>query len=182
MILQYLLPGITLETLMQNVNGLDVDTPEEKDYDPGVWIEMKSKRFISTHEKIKGREGLWQLSFNNNRLFFIQFNIEFGSKSENAYNNCMDICKSIVKINNSIRVMKDFLISSNIKNYMDFKNEFFSETGVPDGIIEHFAYYSWKDEFKSSYLSASLLWPDTMIVEYREEPVILSANSRDIIS
>jgi len=171
MILEHLAADITLETLIIKVKGLEIDTPEESDYDPGIWPEMKSKRFISTYEKIKGREGLWQLSFNNGILYLIQFNIEFGSKSENAYNNCIDICRSIIKINNSIRGMKDLLSGSESKSYLELKSEVLSEKGIPDGYNMQFAHYSWQSGVKSAYLSAGITWPDSMTVEYREEPL-----------
>lgn len=169
MILEYLSDDITPETLMNEVRGLEIDIPEESDYDPDKWPEMKSKSFISTYEKIKGRDGLWQLSFNNGRLYLVQFNIEFGSKSENAYNSCMDICRSILKINNSIREMKDQLTVSESKSYLELKSEVFSERGIPDGVNMQFAYYTWRSNMRTAYLSACVIWPDTMTVEYREE-------------
>lgn len=171
MLLEYLSDDITPEILMNEVRGLEIDIPEESDYDPGMWPEMKSKSFISTYEKIKGRDGLWQLSFNNGRLYLVQFNIEFGSKSENAYNSCMDICRSILKINNSIREMKDQLTVFESKSYLELKSEVFSERGIPDGVNMQFAYYTWRSNMRTAYLSADVIWPDTMTVEYREEPL-----------
>jgi hypothetical protein len=156
---------------MKEVKGLEIDIPDQNDFDPGLWDEMKLKKFISTCEKIKGRDGLWQLSFKNGILYFIQFNIEFGSRSENAYNNCMDICKSILKINNSIRNMKDQLTGSDSKSFLEFKSEALSDSGVPNGYCMQFARYTWRSSEKSAYLSASCTWPDSMSVEYREEPL-----------
>ena len=109
---------------------------------------MKSKKFISTYEKIKGRDGLWQLSFNNGLLYLVQFNIEFESRSENAYNNCMDICKAIIKINNSARGMNDFLTGTYRRTYLEFKSEIMSGSGIPNGHFVEFAHYSWKREGK----------------------------------
>lgn len=169
MILEYLSEDITPETLANEVRGLEIDIPEESDYDPSMWPEMKSKSFISTYEKIKGRDGLWQLSFNNGRLYLVQFNIEFGSKSENAYNSCMDICRSIFKINNSIRGMKDQLTASESKSYLELKSEGLSAKGIPDGITIQFACYRWRNEIITASLSAVITWPDSMSVEYREE-------------
>ncbi len=171
MILKHLLNDITLESLIKEVKGLEVDIPEEDDYDPDMWKEMKSKKFISTYEKIKGRDGLWQLSFNNSRLYFVQFNIEFGSRSENAYNSCIDICRSICKINNSIRDMNDQFAGREVKSFLEFKSEALSDSGVPNGYCFKFASYSWKSNAKSAHLSAGCIWPDSMSVEYREEPV-----------
>lgn len=171
MILEYLSDDIAPETLIKEVKGLEIDTPDVSDYPPDKWHEMKSKRFISTCEKIKGREGLWQLSFNDGRLYYIQFNIEFGSKSENAYNSCIDIIKSIVKINNSTRGMRDLMKDSGTKSYLELKSEVLSEKGIPDGIVMQFAHYSWQSGVKEASLSADITWPDSMSVEYREEPV-----------
>jgi len=171
MILEHLTADTTLESLIKKVKGLEVDTPDEDDYDPGLWPEMKSKRFISTVEKIKGHEGLWQLSFKNGLLFFIQFNIEFGSKSENAYHNCMEICRAIVKVNNSLRGMREMLTVKETKSYQDVKNEVLSSSSLPHDRFVQFANYNWRNEEKFAYLSASLTWPDCMSVEYREEPV-----------
>jgi hypothetical protein len=169
MFLEYLPEYITLESLMEDVKGLEVDAPEENDYDPGLWPGMKSKRFISTYEKIKGHEGLWQLSFNHGSLYLIQFNIEFGSRSENAYNNCMDVCKTIIKINNSIRGMKDQLAESYRRTFMEFKSETMSDSGIPIGHYVQFADYRWHCGLKSATLSAGCTWPDSMSVEYREQ-------------
>jgi len=169
MILEYLSSETELETLIKNVKGLEVDVPDEDDYDSAFWPEMKSKRFISTYEKIKGHDGHWQLSFDKGMLFLIQFNIEFGSKSENAYNKCMDLCKSILKINNSVREMNDQLNSTMRKTYLEFKSEIMSDPGIPDGYFSEFAHYAWQSSGKSAYLSAGCTWPDSMSVEYREE-------------
>lgn len=170
MILEHLSDDITPDALLKKVKGLEVDTPDEGDYTPDRWPEMKSKKFISTYEKIKGREGLWQLSFNNSRLYFIQFNIEFGSKSENAYNSCIDICRSIIKINNSIRGMRDMMKDSRSKSYLELKSEVLSEKGIPDGVVVQFAHYSWHSGVKTAYISADITWPDSMSLEYREVP------------
>jgi len=171
MILEYLSDDTTLESLMEDVKGLEVDVPEEDDYNPDTWPEIKTKRFISTYEKIKGRDGLWQLSFNNGMLFMIQFNIDFDSKSENAYNNCMDICKAIMKINNSIRGMNGSLTADYRRTYLEFKSEVMSDRGIPHGHYVKFAHYTWESSIKSAYLTAGCIWPDSMTVEYREEPV-----------
>ncbi len=171
MILQYLSPDITPELLLKEVKGLEIDTPEQDDYTPDLWAAMKSKKFISTSEKIKGRDGLWHFSFDNSRLYFVQFNIEFGSRSENAYNSCIDICRSILKINNSIRGMKDHFTGSDVKSFLEFKSEALSDSGVPNGYSMQFAHYGWRSDVTSSNLSAICTWPDSMSVEYREEPV-----------
>jgi len=171
MILEYLLENVTPESLMNEIKGLEIDVPEQEDYEKSLWPEIKSKKFISTYEKIKGSEGLWQLSFNESRLYLIQFNIEFGSKSENAYNKCMDICKSIIKINNGVREMYDQLTGSYRKTYLEFKSEAMSDHGIPHGHYLQFANYTWKNSARSSSLTAGCTWPDTMSVEYREEPV-----------
>ena len=170
MILECLSESITLESLMNEVKGLEIDIPDESDYDSSLWPGMKSKRFISTYEKIKGHDGLWQLSFNHGRLYLIQFNIEFGSKSENAYNNCMDICKNIIKINNSIRGMNDQLTGSYRRTFLEFKSETMSDSGIPIGHYVQFADYSWESDLKSAILTAGCTWPDSMSVEYREQP------------
>jgi len=170
MILEYLTDDITPDDLLKRVKGLEIDTPEESDYPADKWPEMKSKKFISTYEKIKGREGLWQLSFDRGRLYFIQFNIEFGSKSENAYNSCIEICRSIIKINNFIRGMRDLMKDSGSKSFLELKSEVLSEKGIPDGFIMKFAYYSWQSGVKTAHLYANIIWPDIMTVEYREEP------------
>jgi hypothetical protein len=170
MILEYLSDDTTLESLMEDVKALEVDVPEESDYNPHIWPEIKTKRFISTYEKIKGRDGLWQLSFNNNILSMIQFNIDFDSKSENAYNNCMDICKSFIKVNNQIRGMNESSTVSYRRTYLEFKSEVMSDRGIPHGHYIQFAHYTWESSIKSSYLTAGCIWPDLMTVEYREEP------------
>jgi hypothetical protein len=166
---EYLSDDTTLESLVEEVKGLEVDVPEEEDYSPETWPEIKTKRFISTYEKIKGRDGLWQLSFNNSFLYLIQFNIDFDSMSENAYNNCMDICKTIIKINNSLRGMNNLLNGSYRRSYLEFKSESMSDRGIPHGHFIQFADYTWKSSIKTAYLSAGCIWPDSMTVEYREE-------------
>lgn len=171
MILEHLLSDITLEYLTKEVKGLEVDIPEQDDYDPDLWPEIKSKRFISTYEKIKGREGLWQLSFNKDRLYLIQFNIDFGSISENSYNNCREICRNIIKINNSVRGMRDLLIDINTKSYAEFKSEVVSVPDLPDGYYVQFVFCSWQGKEKSAYIYARYTMPDSMSVEYREEAV-----------
>ncbi len=171
MILEYLSDDITLESLMEDVKGLEVDVPEEDDYNPETWPEIKTRRFISTYEKIKGRDGLWQLSFNNGMLFMIQFNIDFDSKSENAYTHCMDICKAIIKINNLNRGMNESLTGDYRRTYLEYKSEVMSDRGIPHGHYVQFAHYTWKNSTKSAYLDAGCIWPDSMTVEYREEPV-----------
>ena len=171
MFLEFLSDDTTLEDLMKEVNGLEVDIPEEVDYNPEVWPEIKTKRYISTYEKIKGRDGLWQLSFNNGILSMVQFNIDFDSKSENAYNNCMDICKAIIKINNLIRGMNGSLTGNYRRTYLEFKSEVMSDRGIPEGHYIQFARYTWKNSIKSAYLTAGCIWPDSMTVEYREQPV-----------
>jgi hypothetical protein len=172
MFLEYLSDDTTLESLMEDVKGLEVDVPEEDDYNPVTWPEIKTKRFISTYEKIKGRDGLWQLSFNNSLIYLIQFNIDFDSKSENAYNNCMDICKAIIKINNLTRGMNESLTGDYRRTYLEFKSEVMSDRGIPHGHYVQFAHYTWESSIKSAYLTAGCIWPDSMTVEYREEPVL----------
>ena len=172
MLLEYLSDDTTLESLMNEVKGLEVDVPEEEDYNRETWPEIKIKRFISTYEKIKGRDGLWQLSFNKGILYMIQFNIDFDSKSENAYNNCMDICKAVIKINNTIRGMNESLTGGYRRTYLEFKSEAMSDRGIPHGHYIQFADCTWKNSIKTAYLTAGCIWPDSMTVEYREEPVL----------
>ena len=172
MILEYLSEETTPESLIREIKDLEIDIPEEEDYDPALWPEMKLKRFISTTEKIKGQDGLWQLTFNSEKLYLIQFNIEFGSGSENAYNKCMDLCKTILKINNSQRGMYDYLKVSYRRTYLEFKSETRSDSGIPNGYHVQFANYIWESSIKSSSLTAGCIWPDSMSVEYREKPLL----------
>ncbi len=171
MILEYLTEDITLESLMKKVEGLEIGVPQKKDYDPGLWPDMKNKRFISTYEKFKGRDGLWQITFKSSRLFFVQYNIEFGVKSESAYNNCVEICRMIAKINNTVRKMHDQFVSTELKTYTEFSNEVLTDSGLPGDRYIEFAGYSWRNKVKSSYLSATHNWPDTMSIEYREDQI-----------
>lgn len=169
MLLEYLSEKTTLDSLTNELKGLEVDTPEEEDYDPLLWQEIRHKRFISTCEKIKGHDALWQLTFNRGLLYLIQLNIEFGSKSENSYNRCMDLCKSVLKINNSQRDMYSRLTGSYVRPYNEFKSETGSDSGIPEGYYIEFARYSWKTPDITASLNAGCIWPDSMSVEYREE-------------
>lgn len=172
MILEYLSDGITLEALMDEIKGLEADSPDEEDYSPDKWAGMKTKKFISTREKFKGREGLWHLSFNNGILYYIQFNIEFGSKSEISFNNCLDLCHTIFKINNKKREMYNHLILTEQKKYTEFRSEISAARGIPDGWSIPVAHYSWKSNRKTADLKAELIWPECLSVEYTEGRVL----------
>lgn len=144
-----------------------VTQPEKKDYAESMWETMKGKNFATLHEKATGREVLYQLTFDNDALSFLQLNLN-GDFIESEYLDLTAIALSLIEAQPS-RGIDAAAVESTLMPWKDLIQSPLPESGRPDErYIEAFS-VSWPQLGWNISLSYTWTWPGQLTLEYREE-------------
>lgn len=160
---------MTLTAFRENFPAGKVTAPKQSDYDESLWAEMKLKFFATFTENTSAGEILYQLTFRNEILSFLQLNIN-GDFNEEGYTRLGAVAREIIA-QAATRGLGESADESPLLGWKDLIQSPLPDSGRPEDRYIPVLTAAWKPAGYAAHLRYDWTWPGQLCVEYREEQV-----------
>ncbi len=158
---------MTLAAFRENFPAGKITEPKQSDYDESLWADMKLKFFATFTENTSAGEILYQLTFRNEILSFLQLSIN-GDFNEDGYSKLAGVAREIIAVG-ALRGIGAPAEESPLLAWKDLIQSPLPDSGRPEDRFIPVLTAAWKPAGYKAALRYDWTWPGQLYLEYREE-------------
>ncbi len=158
---------MTLAAFRENFPAGKITEPRQGDYDESLWEEMKLKFFATFTEDTGAGELLYQLTFRNEILSFLQLNIN-GDFNEDGYTRLGAMAREMIALGPA-RGLGAPAEQSPLLGWKDLIQSPLPDSGRPDDRYIPILAATWNSPGYRASMRFDWTWPGQLCLEYREE-------------
>ena len=158
---------MTLAAFRENFPTGKITAPKKSDYDESMWAEMKLNFFANFTEETSAGEILYQLTFHNEVLSFLQLSVN-GDFNEEGYTQLAAVAQQIIALS-AARGTGAPAEQSPLLGWKALIQSPLPDSGRPDERYIPILTAAWHPEGYSASLRYDWTWPGQLYLEYREE-------------